>query len=294
LQQMTILKESAKSTLAFPAYVVSLAMMLGLFGTFIGLSLMIQNMQVALPNISGTSSTVNWTASVNNLTKIIAGKKTAFSATLAGLACSIFLSWLNFLLARSQSNFYDRLERFTTEELLPATVPAIEDESVMEKLSMQLGDSFERLREITSDNAHNVEQMVAMERAFATTVESIRSITERDAAAPAAGLPEMSNIIGHLAQVNSSVITVTAQIPQILHAIKEGQQAAFAEIGTAIREQHSRLERVLRATQTERQSAVPWMPPVATGSGSTKAQLRLIVLVGAFAVLAVLAMRLWL
>src|SRR5260221_571336 len=56
LQQSSVLKESAKWTLALPAYIVSLVMMLGLLGTFIGLSLMVMDIQQSLPSTGAQAS----------------------------------------------------------------------------------------------------------------------------------------------------------------------------------------------------------------------------------------------
>jgi len=84
-------------------------MMLGLFGTFVGLSMMVVDIQQALPGGDGAANATQWAASVSGLGKILAGKKTAFSATLAGLFFSILVSALNFRLARAQSAFYDGL-----------------------------------------------------------------------------------------------------------------------------------------------------------------------------------------
>ena len=49
LQQMTVLRESSITSLAFPGYAVDLAMMLVLLGTFFGLCLMLLQMQGVVP-----------------------------------------------------------------------------------------------------------------------------------------------------------------------------------------------------------------------------------------------------
>jgi biopolymer transport protein ExbB/TolQ len=252
LQQSSVLKESANWSLALPAYVVSLAMMLGLLGTFIGLSLMVADIQRAMPDAATHADASQWAASVGSLGKILAGKKTAFSATLAGLFCSIIVSALNFALARAQSAFYDRLERFTSEELLPATVPAFDDETPWEKLSMQLGDSFEHLDALTSEQSRSVQQMAAVEKTFGTVIGNIESITQRAATAPLQGMAgEISSVIAQLAAVNGAIVAMTERLPQIVSAFRSAQDATLGEIHGSMQTQNAAIERVARAIQNQ-------------------------------------------
>ncbi|HEU0055309.1 MAG TPA: MotA/TolQ/ExbB proton channel family protein, partial [Longimicrobium sp.] len=134
LQQVTALSESRRATLAFPAYAVDLAMMLGMLGTFFGLCLMLMQMQGVLPAAGGAADAGGFTRAAASLGSIIASKKTAFVTTLFGLTVAIGVSALNFLLARAQAACYEALERFTVEELLPATAATVEDETAMERL----------------------------------------------------------------------------------------------------------------------------------------------------------------
>ena len=67
---------------AMLAFIVSLVMMLGLLGTFVGLSFMVADIQRAIPNPAVQANATEWTESVSSLGRILAGKKTAFSATL--------------------------------------------------------------------------------------------------------------------------------------------------------------------------------------------------------------------
>src|SRR5260221_736801 len=100
LQQCSILKESSKWTLAFPGYAVSLVMMLGLLGTFIGLSLMVADIQQAMPSTGAQANATEWASSARSLGHILPARKTAFSATLSGLFFAIVVLWVNFALAR--------------------------------------------------------------------------------------------------------------------------------------------------------------------------------------------------
>jgi hypothetical protein len=256
LQQSTILKESARWSLALPAYIVSVVMMLGLLGTFIGLSYMVVDIHKALPEAGTDADSSKWAESVSSLGRILAGKKTAFSATLAGIFLSIVVSAFNFGLARAQSAFYDSLERFTAEELLPATMPAFDDETPWEKLSTQLGDSFEHLQKLTIDQARSVEQMAAVEKVFGTVIENIERITQRAATAPLQGLTgEMTNVIGQLTEVNSAVVGLTAVLPQVLSSFRQTHQATLKEIQSAMQAQQVTLERLMHSMQHNERGA---------------------------------------
>jgi hypothetical protein len=245
LQQSSILKESANWSLSLPAYIVSLVMMLGLLGTFIGLSLMVVDIQQALPGAGAHAS--QWATTVSSLGKILAGKKTAFSATLAGLFFSIVVSLLNFALARAQSELYDRLERFTAEELLPAVAPGVEDQTPWEKLSMQLGDSFEQLKELAVEQSRSAEQLSAVEKTFATIIDNIEAITQRAATAPLQGMAgEMTNVIGQLTVVNSAILGLTEKLPQLVNAFRQTHQTTLAEIHTTMQAQQAGIDRLAR------------------------------------------------
>jgi hypothetical protein len=253
LQQSSILKESAQWTLSFPGYVVGLVMMLGLFGTFIGLSLMVVDIQHALPAGGAQADATQWAASVSSLGRILAGKKTAFSATLAGLFFSIVVSAFNFGLARAQSNVYGQLERFTAEELLPATIPAFDDETPWEKLSLQLGDSFEHLRELTAEQTRSADQMLAVEKTFGTIIGNIETLTQRAATAPLQAMTgEITNVITQVANVNGAVIGLTEKLPAIVNAFRQAQQSTLREIATAMQQQQAATDRLAHAIETSR------------------------------------------
>ncbi len=253
LQQSSILRESANSSLALPGYIVSLVMMLGLLGTFIGLSFMVVDIQHALPGGGVEAHANQWAASVSGLGRILAGKKTAFSATLAGLTFSILVSAMNFALARAQSELYDHLERFTTEELLPATVPAFDDETPWVKLSTQLGDSFTHIKDLTAEQTRSTQRMVAVENTFAAIIENIERITQRAATAPLQGMAgEIASVINQLTNVNGAIVTLMDKLPQILSAFRQTHQSTLSEIQTAMQTQQAGMDRLSHAIQSNR------------------------------------------
>jgi hypothetical protein len=258
LQQSSILKESANWSLSFPAYVVSMVMMLGLLGTFVGLSLMVADIQHALPDPSAQASAANWAESVSSLGRILAGKKTAFSATLVGIFFSLVVSLANFGLARAQSSFYDVLERFTGEELLPASVPE-DGQTPWEKLSRQLGNSFGTLQTLVTAQARSAEQMATVETAFGTIIQNIETITQRAATAPllsAAG--DMTSVIGQLLRVQDAILALTEHLPQVVVSFRETQESTAHEIQTAMGSHQGSIERLTRALQSGSSTGRRW------------------------------------
>ena len=82
LQQITMLRENANRGLALPGYAVDLAMMLGMLGTFVGLCLMLLEMQGVAHTSQGIPAAGGFTEAVQSLSGIITSKKTAFVTTL--------------------------------------------------------------------------------------------------------------------------------------------------------------------------------------------------------------------
>jgi len=229
LQQITLLGENASPGLAFPGYAVDLAMMLGMLGTFVGLCLMLLQMQNVLPSASGVPASGGFAEAAQSLGGIIASKKTAFVTTLVGLSCAIAVSSLNFLLARAQSACYDALERFTAQELLPATVPAVEDETAMEKLSLQLSDTFASLGSLSEHHAGNLERLQEMEAAFGAIVGSIRAITQQSARGPAEeAAGALTTLVKQLGDANDALVKVAEQVAT--RAVQQRREAAYAGV----------------------------------------------------------------
>lgn len=228
LQQITLLGENASPGLAFPGYAVDLAMMLGMLGTFVGLCLMLLQMQNVLPSATGVPASGGFAEAARSLGGIIATKKTAFVTTLVGLSCAIGVSSLNFLLARAQSALYDALERFTTEELLPATVPAVEDETAMEKLSLQLSDTFASLGSLAEHHAGNLERLQEMEAAFGAIVGSIRAITQQSARGPAEEAADaLTTLVKQLGDANEALVKVAESVA--MRAVQQRHEPRYAQ-----------------------------------------------------------------
>lgn len=239
LQQMTSLREHANTTLALPAYVANLSMMLGLLGTFLGLSMMVSEIEGTVAGVVSGADRAFVNASLTGLSNVISGKKTAFSCTLVGLFSSIGVSWLNFLLARAQSRFYDQLERFTAEELLPATVPSVEGETALERFSLQFGDSFERLEILAKEHGKTVEYLVAIEKSFGVIIDNVVAITRRGERTSTTDDAVLAGVIAQLTQVNGSIGKLLEALPRMLSTHTQSQERLIADLAHATAREHT-------------------------------------------------------
>lgn len=226
LQQLSLSRDDARPGMAVPGAVAGLATMLGLLGTFIGLAVMVQQIQFVLPGGSGNVTVSSWTQSVENISHVLGGIKTAFSCSLVGIVCSILASLINFRLRSFQALFFERLERFTTEDLLPAAVPAVEDESLLDRVSLQLENSFARLDDIYRQNQDALKDMTGAQRAFVDIVEEIRRITRGEASR------NLEGVLEQISQTNRSVLTVADQLPKIVSAVENGQRRLFEKFSS--------------------------------------------------------------
>jgi hypothetical protein len=228
LQQLSLARDEARPGMAVPGALAGLSTMLGLLGTFIGLAMMVQQVQFVLPQSSGAITVDSWTQSVENISRVLGGIKTAFSASLVGIVCSILASLANFQLRTAQTLFFERLERFTIEELLPAAVPAVEDESLLDRVSLQLENSFTRLEEIYRQNQDALKDMTGAQRAFVDIVEEIRKITRSEASR------NLEGVLEQVARANRSVLSVAEQLPKIVTAVESGQHRLVERLSSLL------------------------------------------------------------
>jgi biopolymer transport protein ExbB/TolQ len=230
LQQLTQAKEAARRGMTAPGFAASTAMMLGLLGTFIGLAVMAQRIYFALPGTAAGTTPDSWSSAFQNVTAVLAGIKIAFSTSLVGIFCAVSASLLGHRLRSAQAAFFERLERFTCEDLLPATVPSVEDESLLERVTVQLENSFLRLDDVFRQNADALKEMTGAQRAFVEIVDEIRLVTKNEASR------NLEGVVEQVAATNRAVLKLVEQIPRLATAIDNGQRRLVDQLalhGTA-------------------------------------------------------------
>lgn len=224
LQRLTLAREDSEKGLRIPSFTAGIALMLGIFGTFLGLSIMVQEIQFSLPQDGANVTLESWTDAFHNIRTVLAGIKTAFSTSLAGMACAIWLTFLASRVHQTQAAYLECLERFTAKELLPATVPATEDESLLEKVSLQLENSFLYLEEVFAHNRDVLQDLTGTQASFVDIVEEIRLITKNEASR------DLERVVGELTKTNQSVLAVVEKLPGIVQAVESAQERLFRGI----------------------------------------------------------------
>lgn len=269
LQQMTLARETSSKSLSLPSYAASLSMMLGLLGTVIGLAIMVQQIDLGLPSDIKNVTMNSWMASIVHIRGVLDGMRTAFSATMAGITSAIILSWLNHRLAHAQSAFLDRLDRFTTEDLFPATVPATEDDSLLEKVSLQLETSFSRLDDIARNNQETLVELNAIEKGFVEIVGTIRDSNRAETSERIQNLiGKTSGVIEQVADLNKSLMSVTEALPGVVSQVTQSNQNSLNRMDQMIRSYESqrtmaeqsnmgRIDRLICAYEQQR-SLMSW------------------------------------
>lgn len=226
LQEMSTAKEVSRKGLGFPSFVVGFAMLLGLLGTIIGLTKMVQTIHLTLPAATDALTPDKWSQSLENVRNVLSSMKSAFSATLVGLVCSITASILNLRLENSQSRFFEKLERFTIQELLPRTAPSIEDETLLEKVSTQMELYFDELGNVVDKNNQTIKELSSVYKAFETTITNVQEISRRDASGSVQQvIGQMASVVGELSKVNDSIVKMTGRIPETLDLARKGNEA---------------------------------------------------------------------
>jgi hypothetical protein len=224
LQQLTEAKEAARRGMTAPTFAAGTAMMLGLLGTFIGLAIMAQRIYFALPASAAGATIDTWTSAFRNVTAVLAGIKIAFSTSLVGIFCAVVASSLGHRLRSTQTSFSERLERFTAEDLLPATVPSVEDESLLERVTVQIENAFIHLDGVFRQNADALKEMTGAQQAFVAIVEEIRLVTKSEASR------NLEGIVEQVAATNRAVLKLVEQLPRLATALDNGQRRLTEQV----------------------------------------------------------------
>lgn len=198
LQNLAIANESRHWIVKIPAFFSGLAMLLGMLGTFWGLMMMVSEIGGQLSAID-EAEFGNLLDRLQGIRGVLAGVGTAFYTTIAGLICTILTSIMNFLIEKTQLNLFERLETFTANDLLPATLPSLEGDSMMEQISYRLQDSFDNMNDVIDRNNESLSNLNGVYESFNQIISEIRQITQREAS------NKLEGIILELSSVNNTM-----------------------------------------------------------------------------------------
>ena len=147
---------------------VSLFVTLGLFGTFLGLSLSVSSLTELLG--SNTSEWLNVLDSVGGgLMSALSGMGVAFYTSLVGVACSILLTVLRsiFSVQHAREKLETRLELWLDHDVaptLPTDAPK-DDSELVHQLVLALDRSTDNMNQILTDATDDLKAAINMSRA---------------------------------------------------------------------------------------------------------------------------------
>jgi hypothetical protein len=96
----------------------------------------------------------------------------------------------------------------------------------MEKLSLQLSDTFASLGSLSEHHAGNLERLQEMEAAFGAIVGSIRAITQQSARGPAEeAAGALTTLVKQLGDANDALVRVAESVAA--RAVQQRHEAAY-------------------------------------------------------------------
>ncbi len=219
---------------------VSLFVTLGLFGTFLGLSMSVSSLTELLGYSSG-AEWMNFMESVGDgLLSALSGMGVAFYTSLFGVGCSILLPILRVIFnpATERERLATRLELWLDTEIAPTlATEAVKDERHMLKALIDtLDDSVEEIKEAlsTASAAYSASTRTAS-ASLAKSVESTR-----------AGLADFEKTVG----VFNAGVHDFAEVDYNLRGSVERMDLAVRDLAAALREINRRLAGSSTASST--------------------------------------------
>lgn len=219
LQELALYRDASMPGQAHPAFAAGFSLMLGILGTFLGLAAMVQEIHLGLPSDTSSLTAEAWVSAADQLASVLGGMKTAFSTSIIGVAGALICSALAFRLGQERRRVFEALERLTAAELIPATVPAVQDEDLLAEVTRRLDESFTLLEDIHAQNRESLKDLTAAQQACATVVDQVRDITRGQAAR------NLDEILGQLGRSNQAVLEVSRQIPRVVSAVESTARA---------------------------------------------------------------------
>ncbi len=263
LQQLVEHDEATQAGASAPHHVANFVIMIGILGTFWGLGHMVRAIGVALPDRSAHVSAETWTRSFGQIRTVLEGMRTAFSASLVGMATAIVTGLFGVFLGSRQQRLLTSIEAFAVNDLLPATVPTLDDDSILEQVSGQLESAFSRIDGIAAQNLDAIQEFTAAQATFRALVEDIRAIAHAEASR------DLERVLASVVGSNEGLLELLRGLPPVLetkHEIEEirakldGTNQALRELVTALPQRFDPGQRLVPWNT----GAAPYTAPLAT------------------------------
>lgn len=216
LQRVSLSGDAARVGVSLPRYGAGTCLLLGIFGTFLGLAVVVQGIQHGLPGETTSVDVASWLGAIRELRTVLGGMRTAFWTSLAGIGAAILCSALDHSIRQRRRRIFGELERLTLEDLLPELAPATEDRSLLERVTHRLEASFERLDDIQRANEEVLKDLTGAQRAFAAIVDEMKRLTGSDAR------QDLREVITQLDRTSGSMLSLVEEMPRIVRAVERG------------------------------------------------------------------------
>jgi len=208
--------EASKTSINLPGLITNLSMTLGLFGTFIGLSIMVFKIGLLLPETNATDFSISSLRdSIANMEILFNGIYTAFSTSIVGMFSSMVSYILTFFLKQKQMSFFRDLENFSTEKLIPAILP-MHEENFLIAVSNRMQDSFEKLNDIWDSNQSALQelntihdQLSSIYDQFKNIISEIRKTLRREET------ENIGEVLIKLTESNDLITNLMGELPKI-------------------------------------------------------------------------------
>lgn len=239
LQAATQTKESASRTLEIPGYFVGLAMLVGLLGTIIGLSIMVGNMQDTI-NLSLQSAVDFSSKNREKVQDVLGSMQSAFWTTIGGLFCSIVSSLLNYFMRISQARFYERLDTFTVEELLPWVFRSKETSALLKDANENIEKTFSKLQNIGQNILDNTQKLNAVHESFNTIITNLEKMSQNPLRNEMQQIfQQLSLAITETARTNQFVQNTVQYIPQVIELMERNNDQNLQALNQVLQKNKS-------------------------------------------------------
>jgi biopolymer transport protein ExbB/TolQ len=277
LQSATETKESASRTLEIPGYFVGFAMLIGLLGTIVGLSVMIGNMQETL-NLPQQSTIEFVYANRAKVQQVLGSMQSAFWATIGGLFCSITSSLFNYFMHVSQARFHEKLDTFTVEELLPLVYRSKETSALLKDANTNIEKTFSKLENISQNIIDSTRKLNAVHESFNTIIANLERITQNPLRNEMQQIfQQLSLALAETVKTNQSVQNTVQYIPQVIELMEKNNQQNLNILNHALQENPKHREKSLNnifAATGKTEPLKDWKSQIQNSAQSDNKELR--------------------
>lgn len=178
LQKDIMKTESSSFRITFPEVAVNLSMTLGLLGTFVGLAIVVGNINALLPDVGTNPDKLIETMrqSISEMRVVFAGINIAFITSITGIISAISCLIFNYLLQHARISFLKNLEFFTSSQLLPVTVEAVENAHRLENIYFNIKGSLLSLEKSLEKNNKIITELSVIQQYYKESIDNIKSI----------------------------------------------------------------------------------------------------------------------